>query len=853
MATQLLLLFFFFFVFSYFPCTSYAQIDDPIISSVNLSGSWINRPPSSSLQFIDGSFVRPILFVREEGWAQQGKNKPAFYFGFFSNSTLGNSRIFYLATLLMPRSDDDSILTPPVIVWVANRDRLVGENATVNLTAAGDLQLNDVDASLVWSANTSGLSISRLNISDGGNLMLLDDKDNVRWQSFDYPTDTWLPGQNISFGSKGLVARNSSTNLAAGQYHLSVTNDSIAAFIGFDPPKRFRSFFYTSFGPTNSRVFLHTALGTSGSIEALSNYARFNIGNYTVDGFRYIVLEPSGHLNVYQLNKVNSVKFDVALSGDVLRDDIYGECDYPSVCGNYGVCSNGQCSCPGGNATYFTSTQDLQPTLGCRQVIPLTCEDTKLNTFLEQRNITYFDFEPLNSRMDADGCKAACLENCTCKAALFRYTDNISSGECSLPSHLYSLTTLNKNIDNYNSFAYIKVQRSPDTNIFVTSIQRERSSLTQALAPTLIVGLLLVLAPALSVGVLIFIAGGYSFKSLRNSKSEEEDGDDQVIGTLTRFSILELKSATDDFQVRIGRGGFGSVFEGHLRDGTKVAVKHLDSINQGRKEFLAEVNTIGSINHFNLVKLVGYCAEKSNWLLVYEYMCNGSLDKWIFTLDPIQTLSWEIRSKIIIGLAKGLEYLHIHCNPTIIHFDIKPQNILLDADFSVKISDFGLAKMIDRDQSQVLTALKGTPGYVAPELFQGTNISVKADVFSFGVVVLEIVLGRKNSSKFGPLINLVMDKAEEDQLHEILDEYIGSNKREAMKMIRIAICCLQAHTRRPCVSTVVKVLEGIVDLESVENQSFFLTNQETDTQFQANSTPSSDSSPPVASILSGPR
>lgn len=166
------------------------------------------------------------------------------------------------------------------------------------------------------------------------------------------------------------------------------------------------------------------------------------------------------------LDKVNSVFFSVVLSGNLLSDDIFGDCDYPSVCGNYGVCSNGRCSCPGVNTTYFTFTQ--HPTLGCREVIPLTCKDTKLHTLLEQKNLTYFDFEPLNSRMDEDGCKAACLDNCTCKAALYRYTNNISSGECSLPSHLYSLTSLNKSIDNYNSLAFIKVQWSPDppdTNI----------------------------------------------------------------------------------------------------------------------------------------------------------------------------------------------------------------------------------------------------------------------------------------------------------------------------------------------------------------------------------------------------
>ncbi|KAK2999040.1 hypothetical protein RJ639_005332 [Escallonia herrerae] len=238
-------------------------------------------------------------------------------------------------------------------------------------------------------------------------------------------------------------------------------------------------------------------------------------------------------------------------------------------------------------------------------------------------------------------------------------------------------------------------------------------------------------------------------------------------------------------------------------------------------------------------------------------MCNGSLDKWIFNPDQAHTLSWEIRRKIIIGLAKGLEYLHSHCDPNIIHFDIKPQNILLSGDFSVKISDFGLAKLIDRDQSQVLTVLKGTPGYMAPELYKGTKVSVKADVYSFGIVVLEILFGRKNSdsSQHRTLIDIVKEKAETEELHDLVDSYnedMQLIKEEAVKMIKIAIMCTQAHNRRPSMSTVLKVLEDLMDLESVAEYCF-VTMPQTEADLRANSAASNNSTPPVASILSGPR
>ncbi|KAG5546065.1 hypothetical protein RHGRI_018289 [Rhododendron griersonianum] len=247
---------------------------------------------------------------------------------------------------------------------------------------------------------------------------------------------------------------------------------------------------------------------------------------------------------------------------------------------------------------------------------------------------------------------------------------------------------------------------------------------------------------------------------------------------------------------------------------TKVAVKQLDSIVQGRKEFLAEVNTIGKVEHFHLVRLIGYCAEKSNRLLVYEHMFNGSLDNWIFNQDKARTLGWKTRQEIIYGVAKGLQYLHEECHKNIIHFDIKPQNILLDRDFKAKISDFGFARLIDRNQSLALASLKGTIGYMAPEMYRRLHISVKADIYSFGVVILETICGRKNleeSHESMTLVDIVQMKVEEDQLYDLIgdrDEDIWHHKEEAIKTMKIAIWCLQTYDRRPRISMVVKVLEG---------------------------------------------
>ncbi|KAK9283888.1 hypothetical protein L1049_012143 [Liquidambar formosana] len=364
---------------------------------------------------------------------------------------------------------------------------------------------------------------------------------------------------------------------------------------------------------------------------------------------------------------------------------------------------------------------------------------------------------------------------------------------------------------------------------------------------------------ALGLAVISFAANYYNTVMRKKGSAEAAGGEgdvslNDVAGTLTKFSLEDLRSAMDRAGRMLGRGGFGSVNEGVLEDGTKVAVKILESFQQGRREFMAELNTIGSIHHGNLVKLIGYCTEGPNMLLVYEYMCNGSLDKWIFDQNRATTLDWEVRRKIIVGMANGLEYLHTHCNPNIIHFDIKPQNILLDENFDVKISDFGLAKLIDGNQSQVLTRIMGTLGYQAPELIRGRHVSVKADVYSFGIVILEIICGRKNLSSMheNDLIDMVKMKAEEDRLFDLIDdrnEDTRLHREEAVKMMWIAIWCLQPQYRRPFVSRVVKVLEGLMDMEPISDYSF-LTMVDVGNPTQANQ---DVSAPPTASVLSGPR
>uniref|UniRef100_J3KVU6 non-specific serine/threonine protein kinase n=2 Tax=Oryza brachyantha TaxID=4533 RepID=J3KVU6_ORYBR len=343
---------------------------------------------------------------------------------------------------------------------------------------------------------------------------------------------------------------------------------------------------------------------------------------------------------------------------------------------------------------------------------------------------------------------------------------------------------------------------------------------------------------------------------------EQEFEEISFQGMPKRFTFQQLQEATDRFRDKLGEGGFGSVFVGRIGD-ERIAVKRLDRSGQGMREFLAEVQTIGNIHHINLVRLIGFCAEKSQWLLVYEHMPRGSLDRWIyhqqgvvFPSAPPPPLDWETRYRIITHVAKGLSYLHEECMKRIAHLDVKPQNILLDNNFNAKLSDFGLCKLIDRDKSQVITRMRGTPGYLAPEWLT-SHITEKADVYSFGIVVMEIISGRRNvdssrSEESVHLITLLQEKVKSDQLVDLIDKHssdMQAHGQEVIQMMKLAMWCLQIDCkRRPQMSEVVRVLEGTISVETNIVHDFVAI---TPVNFGVNEIVAS--APPLASDISGPR
>ncbi|CAL5336244.1 unnamed protein product [Camellia sinensis] len=300
------------------------------------------------------------------------------------------------------------------------------------------------------------------------------------------------------------------------------------------------------------------------------------------------------------------------------------------------------------------------------------------------------------------------------------------------------------------------------------------------------------------------------------------------------FTLRQLKVATNNFDVanKIGEGGFGSVYQGRLPEGTIIAVKKLSSKSkQGNREFLNEIGMISALQHPHLVKLYGCCVEGNQLLLVYEYMENNSLAHALFGLKECQLkLDWATRYRICIGIAKGLAYLHEESRFKIVHRDIKATNVLLDKNLNPKISDFGLAKLNEEDDTHISTRIAGTYGYMAPEYAMRGYLTDKADVYSFGIVALEIVSGRNNTSNRRKedslyLLDWALELNEKGKLMELVDPKLGPDfiEKEVIVMINIALLCTNVTpTIRPTMSSVVSMLEGrVVIEESVSDSTVF--------------------------------
>ncbi|KAH6806831.1 hypothetical protein C2S51_027939 [Perilla frutescens var. frutescens] len=300
-----------------------------------------------------------------------------------------------------------------------------------------------------------------------------------------------------------------------------------------------------------------------------------------------------------------------------------------------------------------------------------------------------------------------------------------------------------------------------------------------------------------------------------------------------KYSYLDIKKMTKGFQDKLGEGGYGSVYKGKLRSGHDVAVKMLGKSRANGQDFINEIATIGRIHHVNVVKLVGYCAQGYKRALVYDFMPNGSLEKYLFNQEKLKSLNWDTKFEIAIGVARGIEYLHLGCDIQILHFDIKPHNILLDDKFIPKISDFGLAKVCSIDKNAVtMTVARGTIGYVAPELISRSigAVTYKADVYSFGMLLMEMVSLKKDlignngdSGQYFPYWiydcfnqgkDIDIEKADENDDSEEND----GTRKLARKITIVALWCIQMNPNdRPPMNKVLEMLKGDVECLQLPN------------------------------------
>ena len=303
-----------------------------------------------------------------------------------------------------------------------------------------------------------------------------------------------------------------------------------------------------------------------------------------------------------------------------------------------------------------------------------------------------------------------------------------------------------------------------------------------------------------------------------------------------RYSYSQIKQMTNSFKVKLGQGGYGGVYKGRLHDGRDVAVKVLNESKGNGEEFINEVASISRTSHVNVVSLFGYCFQGRKRALIYEFVPNGSLEKFIYQKNPnYKQLKWEKLYQIAVGIARGLEYLHRGCSTRILHFDIKPHNILLDKDFNPKISDFGLAKIFPGRESIIpMTGARGTIGYIAPEVCcrEFGEVSHKSDVYSYGMMVLEMAGGRKNvdvgvgrtSEIYFP--HWVYERLEVDEELGLQGIENEEDKESARKMIIVSLWCILTNpSSRPAMNRVVEMLEGSLDSLRIPPKPFLYSSR----------------------------
>ncbi|GMI65457.1 hypothetical protein HRI_000215000 [Hibiscus trionum] len=675
------------------------------------------------------------------------------------------------------------------IVWYANRGHPeIDRESKVELAESGHLVLTDPAGKELWRSPrpTDDSRVSHAAMLDTGNFVIVSRNSSNIWESFKYPTDTILPEQELGVNDY-LLSTSAETRYGKGKYQLRFSNghfvlNQIDVFTG----KPYEDYF--EFGKGSRFVFNksgHIQIpNQNGSLVEVApinavpkpdlNYYRATLDFYGVFTLYSYPRNPGGgeSWSVVWFRPRNICRRFVGAevtSGKATFGT--GPCGYNSICEPINGRPN--CTCPPG----FSFLDDNNQYAGCKQNYanyPGDCNPDG-STIGEDRfgfkpmsfaDFPLSDYGVLKPATELE-CRQSCLLDCSCAVAILQDPTLSKDGNGTCWKKKLPLSNGWFDRDALDRTALFKVLKS--------DASREN--------------------PA------------------RSSRSDENQN--QII--LILGVLLDLEHATNGFKKELGRGAFGTVYKGEFpsSNGDRVAVKKLDKfVRDGEREFKTEVKVIGQTHHKNLVRLIGYCDEAEHRLLVYEFMENGSLSSFLFgVLRP----SWQQRLQIASGIAKGLTYLHEECSKQIIHCDIKPQNILLDESFTAKISDFGLAKLLLNNKTRTQTGIRGTKGYVAPEWFRNTPVSVKVDVYSFGVMLLEIICCRRcvevEMEEAAILTEWAFQCYSEGMIGKLVenDEEARNDVGNLEMLLKVAIWCVQEEPiLRPSMRIVTMMLEGAV-------------------------------------------
>ncbi|XP_044503988.1 G-type lectin S-receptor-like serine/threonine-protein kinase At2g19130 [Mangifera indica] len=718
-----------------------------------------------------------------------------FELGFF---TPGNSHNYYIG--IWYKSFPDK-----TVVWVANRKTPISDpsSSVFKLLEDGNLVLLNQSGATIWSTNLTSSSVNSTTaqLFDNANFVLrnaLDWSGGVLWQSFDYPTDHWIPGSKVGYNKltkerQILVSWRNPEDPAPSLFSLQPDQKGNTHFLLWNDSKQ-----YWTSGEWTGKIFTQVPeIQTNPYVKNVTFVSNENESYLTYESaipntLTRFVLNASGQYNQF----VWRSNFD---GWRPLWARPTQQCEVYAFCGPNSICNQQKdylCDCLEGFEPKITKDWALgDHTEGCGRRVSLQCDGGEKDEFLLLPNIG-FQVSSKSLAVDTlEECELACLSNCSCNA--FAYDNGCLIWE----ADIYNLEQL---ASNSKTGRDLHLRISASDSDWVGRRGKGKRNTTVVVCTTI--------AACITLFGLVLV--------ILWKRSSASAGSFKMVDSLVLFKYKDLRRATKNFSAKLGEGGFGSVFRGTLPNSTVIAVKELKRLNQSEKQFRAEVKTIGMIQHKNLVRLYGFCAKASKRSLVYEYMPNGSLETLLFPKNP-KILDWQSRYRIAIGTARGLAYLHEECRDCIIHCDIKPDNILLDAEYNPKVADFGLAKLFGREFSRVLTTMRGTRGYLAPEWMSGEAITPKADVFSYGMLLLEIISGRRNSESseggfenYFPLrVANAVNKGENVVM--LLDDRLEGNAilEELIRACKVACWCIQNDEKdRPNMGQVVQILENFSEV-----------------------------------------